>query len=606
MKTKNLLLGALTCLAFTACSSDEEAVVDNVIQDGEKAYLAVTLVNNNNSNTRGTSGGFSEATLESEGAINTVAFLFYNASGAPVAAQGDNADFFYQVSELNGDDGNFFTANNTSASNDNVETIGSVKIAFENLNSNASPRSVLALLNITEAQYNALKSKNLSETTNGALQAILTGDATATDDARKKSGETTWCNEFTVDSSKKNYFIMTNSSYNDGTNVIQATPITAANFIDQAEENAEAIAAKAVEIYVERMAAKVEVTRATSVTNTIKNDVETGDGTVSEQTLTVEILGWGLNAVNDDAYWFKNITGINIGTDNFTWNAPNNFRSYWAVDNDYSNGTYPTSYGLGDQGYNNLTTGTNATGVDLIYKSSEALTYGVTSNNVAYCHENTLDASANETVAATSVLVLAQFKVGETEPAKNSVLYSYNGVLYDANNYKAAATEMLDSKLTGIYIKTVTDGETSFTDLSTDDLELEELTDGYVAYKLTSTAEAKTFTKNAEATATDNEWDATQLAAKIKETTRANGYTENKMYYSIPLQHLGKTGQLGEYGVVRNHWYKLEIGSVLGLGKGIYKPDEIIVPNTDETKFKLATKLNVLSWHVVNQSADLQ
>lgn len=62
----------------------------------------------------------------------------------------------------------------------------------------------------------------------------------------------------------------------------------------------------------------------------------------------------------------------------------------------------------------------------------------------------------------------------------------------------------------------------------------------------------------------------------------------------------------GDYGVVRNHYYIITINSIKNLGKAVNDPDEVIVPNDEDSKsYYVAAKINVLSWKVVKQSVDL-
>ena len=94
----------------------------------------------------------------------------------------------------------------------------------------------------------------------------------------------------------------------------------------------------------------------------------------------------------------------------------------------------------------------------------------------------------------------------------------------------------------------------------------------------------------------------------------ANRYTEGKMYYAIPIEHYGKAKDStpeanlleGNYGVVRNNFYKVSIGTIKSLGHGIDDVDEPIVPGDRKKPYYLAAKINILSWQVATQTADLE
>ncbi len=62
----------------------------------------------------------------------------------------------------------------------------------------------------------------------------------------------------------------------------------------------------------------------------------------------------------------------------------------------------------------------------------------------------------------------------------------------------------------------------------------------------------------------------------------------------------------GNYGVVRNNFYKVSIGTFKSLGHGIDDVDEPIVPGERKKPYYLAAKINILSWQVATQTANLE
>ena len=76
------------------------------------------------------------------------------------------------------------------------------------------------------------------------------------------------------------------------------------------------------------------------------------------------------------------------------------------------------------------------------------------------------------------------------------------------------------------------------------------------------------------------------------------------MYYAIPLEHFGTTE--GKYGTVRNNLYSVTIGKIKSVGHGIHDEDEPIVPGDRKEPFFVAAKVNILSWQMVTQTADLE
>ena len=84
----------------------------------------------------------------------------------------------------------------------------------------------------------------------------------------------------------------------------------------------------------------------------------------------------------------------------------------------------------------------------------------------------------------------------------------------------------------------------------------------------------------------------------------ANHYKDGLMYYAIPLEHFGTTE--GKYGTVRNNLYSVTIGKIKSVGHGIHDEDEPIVPGDRKEPFFVAAKVNILSWQMVTQTADLE
>ena len=100
----------------------------------------------------------------------------------------------------------------------------------------------------------------------------------------------------------------------------------------------------------------------------------------------------------------------------------------------------------------------------------------------------------------------------------------------------------------------------------------------------------------------------------------AYAYTEGKAYYSIPIKHLGATEnktdspfsevdgkesidwakvRVGDFGLVRNHVYTLNVTEISGLATGIEDLDYPIVPPMDTDNYWIKYRLNILNWRIV-------
>lgn len=94
-------------------------------------------------------------------------------------------------------------------------------------------------------------------------------------------------------------------------------------------------------------------------------------------------------------------------------------------------------------------------------------------------------------------------------------------------------------------------------------------------------------------------------------------YTDGMMYYAVPVQHrmghsndpnfpvvkLGKGEtykyDLGQFGVVRNHWYVFNVTGVGNLGIPVQDPDQPIIPDP-EIDYYLSFDVVIIPWHKIN------
>lgn len=106
----------------------------------------------------------------------------------------------------------------------------------------------------------------------------------------------------------------------------------------------------------------------------------------------------------------------------------------------------------------------------------------------------------------------------------------------------------------------------------------------------------------------------------------ADKYANGAAYYNVPILHLGayrsnnqnmEDGRLkkdidwasvyvGDFGLVRNHVYKINVTGISGLGTGIGNPDDPIIPENVDKTYYVNYRLNILNWAVVPvQNVDL-
>lgn len=103
--------------------------------------------------------------------------------------------------------------------------------------------------------------------------------------------------------------------------------------------------------------------------------------------------------------------------------------------------------------------------------------------------------------------------------------------------------------------------------------------------------------------------------ALMQQVGFCNRYVAGAGYFNIPVKHLGwyRSGntqkdaekidwnivRVGDFGVVRNHSYSINVTAILGLATGIGGKDSPIVPPSDTKDYFVAYRVNILKWAVV-------
>lgn len=95
-------------------------------------------------------------------------------------------------------------------------------------------------------------------------------------------------------------------------------------------------------------------------------------------------------------------------------------------------------------------------------------------------------------------------------------------------------------------------------------------------------------------------------------TNVADCYKNGMMYYAVPIQHYIAVGKgedyvidydkiyTGDYGVVRNHWYKFTINAIAKPGIPVHDPNQPIIPNYDMEDRYIGFEVVILPWHIVD------
>ena len=489
----------------------------------ETSYIAVS-VNSANASTRAKDGGYAEGN-DSEQKVTTAHFFFFDASGNPFTLN--------QESLVGGSDkANYVIKTIEDAGNKepNVETITNVVLTIQNLQGEY-PAQMLVVLNWDYAD--------------GAISLT---------DLRNKLANYTAAVENTKG------FLMSNSAYVKGTNtVITATPITIENI---ASSETAAMAAP-VQVFVERVAAKVTLKKNESASANFDTGVTGPDG----KKIYARIKGWDVNTTLDRSYLVKEIDATwQDAILGFTWNDEPYYRSYWAksVVADGTNVKYDTDFS-----YAGLT--------NIVDKT-------------VYCLENT----GNK---YTKVVIAAELVDVDQKPVQVARLYSE---MYTFDGIKNVIANALKDHY-------------YYGDETTKHTILPEHIDFFVAG--TSGKDSYTVKYRLTEKAAQLKWYYTDDAGKTftaKTAVEVNNYLatlegaqawNGKSYYTVDIEHLGKNK-----GVVRNHSYVITVDGISGLGTPVYDPNTVVTEPIDpvETTSYVSARINVLSWKIVNQNVTHQ
>ena len=565
MKIFKLFPLACAALMMSACSSDDASNGGSTgVNDPQ--YLAVNIVNVGATPTR--AGEYENGTT-AESEIKKVRFYFFNGDGSPYIIKNPGGGV------SGGDSKNWLEASptddTTTPGSSNEEKITQTVLVI-NGEQNAAPSAIVAVVNPETVDATTLKNgetMRLSELRNTAVGQNF----------YKKDASTGAVSEF----------VMSNSVYvNTGEDVCAS--LVAGHVATSAEDATK----KPVELYVERVVAKVTA-------NVDETAFKLGDGTdweatkygtktavgkIGDNKVYAVIDGWGLASENGKAEIEKKVDK--------TWSDGNLGFSPWTT-SDYHRCFWEQSVAFdagigGNQPVNHKYSDLKAKMNEVLYTLPNT-----PANKVTDLQNNDL----------TKLAVAATLKYKDADGNwQNADICRYNGVQFlGVDNLKKQVA------LTFSQYYTSTDA-TNYTQLSKDDIDFKDPDGTMQQYRVTPTLvndpAKKYYTKTTSGTTpTFSEVNKATVLAAI-EASKAEIRKGGKAYYYVPIKHLGNTGEVAEYGIVRNHFYKITLSGIKGFGTPVYNPDQIVkpvVPTYEDTY--LAARVQVLQWRVVNQNANL-
>lgn len=571
MKISKLFPFACVALMMSACASDKEEIGSGTKPGSDPQYLAVNIVNVGATPTTRTTDY--ENGTAGESAIKKVRFYFFNGDGSP---------YLIKTGIDGGGDKNWLEASPaddtpTSGTPSQIEKITQTVLVINGIQS-AAPAAIVAIVNPETVDAATLK--------NGGTMRLseLRYSAVGRNFYKKDA-----------DNGAVSEFVMSNAVY-----VNAGEDVCASLVAGHVTTSAETAKAKPVDLYVERVVAKVTA----DVDN---NAFELGNGTNWEKTkygtkkpvgksgdydVYAVIEGWGLASENGKAEVEKQVDKTwTDGTLGFSpWTTSDFHRCFWekSVAFDLGPGANPPV----NPTFNQL----NAKMRDVLYTLPNTPESKVT------------DLKNND---LTKLAVAATLKYKD---ASNNWHYAeicrYNGVsILGIDNLKRQVA------LTFSQYYTSTDA-TNYTQLSKDDIDFKDPDATMQQYLVTPTlandpaGTKKYYTKtNTGTTSTFKEVPKAKVLAAI-EADKAEIRRDGRAYYYVPIKHLGSTDAnadaIAEYGIVRNHFYKITLAGIKGFGTPVYDPGKVVkptVPTYQDTY--LAARVQVLQWRVVTQSASL-
>ena len=574
-------------LMLGACSSSDDLKDGGATANEAKSYIAVNIksVGTTGAGTRvdyTQGGGTYEDGTENEGAISKVRFFFFNSDGSAYIMKNKNVNYLELDASVSsaGEAGHLQTIEGKTTAMLVIE--GETKTA---------PAYMIAVVNpqtLTKLENKAYRESQLRDEFTDKCFVKIATDGTG----NKQYGG----------------FVMSNSVYAEN-----GARVCASSVSGHVGENRDEATNNPVDIYVERVVAKATTNvntdngweKITSGADAGKYKIKVGKINIDaehEKDVYAVVQGWGLADENGNAELEKQ---IDVSSNNWTsailgidpWTSPDYHRCFWSASVAFTpaSGTNP----IVNHAFSAFTT---PFGTTPLYTCPNTLSYEEfkASNNYEKPYDNTL----------TKVLVAAKLVYYDADNNSHPAdICKYRGmqILGADNVLKQVAKDHSDfwtvdpTNASKHVLLAPTDLEYTRTDLAgstTDKLKSYEvrpvLKTGVKVYKKKSDGSFET---------TDSNDDLNRTLAESPVQVRKDGMT----YYYTPIRHLAQNKtEMGYYGVVRNHSYRITINTMSGFGTPVYNPDEVIDPVIPkDTETYLAARINVLSWRVVPSSVDL-
>lgn len=558
MKFKFLTLAVLAML-FTACKPEpddgDETNPNN--GDGEKSYISLTLTSGDG----GSKGiaDYNDGTAAEVAVYKAYVFFFKNGEGfAPATGTPHN----WKELTFKDPQNDNWTEEGTDP---NVSDISEKVMAIDSYNGEL-PNQMVVVLNWTPDPSTTYSLAQLRATLVSHVQEFSSTD----------------------------YFVMSNSVYQGSSGPVYATPLAITDF----KTNATDAVNSPIKVYVERVAAKVVLTTDKANNYSTLPDymfplLTTQAGStqieIEGNRIFAKILDWELYNDYEQSTIIKNIDDLSP-TVPYSWNDISHFRSTWAA----TSGSW-AEYNDPDDEY--FTWGTPSS-------------YTTTGH---YCGENTRGNDDANAAQRTKIIIKAQL-TNAAGTAAYDVARWFGHLYMEEADLLSAVSNTVASKYyyeesVGVY-KSISAADL-MTVAGTDDGTLNEPKKYQVYFQLNTAAgfgiNKTWYIPKTDGTGYTPVANATIDADLKKDIAPALVYKGGRTYFFTDVKHLKDTYDKYTYGVVRNHYYDVNIKSISGLGTPVPNEGAHLDPElpADDQSTYLATEINILSWNVVSSDIDL-
>lgn len=637
MKQSRLLFGLAAGMLFAGCSADDMEHIggNQVAQTDEVRYLNVALC------TPGAASrvDFNEGTAD-ENAVSTIRFYFYDVEGNPTASSVEVNDLVW--SELDTD------------ASESVATTADKTLQVYLKKGDKMPSYVICLINsVTNSDYDHLNMDDLRKLE--AERIILPNG----DKPLYRMSNSAY---YGADPFKGETKTRICGTPIDGS-LLALSP-------EDAEANpalniyVERYAAK---VSFSLQGAVTPNTEAVNNYTLTFNPVAWGVNADADKTYAAKRFELQENAEDTKVNGIPSYADIEKALNPWAWNDEANHRSYWACSPSYYSQQFPQvaddildkdgeagkpvegTYALKYYSYEQLTTIMDASRAN---EGAHGMVVVQNGLNSLYTFENTASVlafqSINPKAAVPSVVLAGQYTVTPSDGApaleEDGTFYLYG---HSNNKWNLYTTE---AAVKGAFVANQLVLATS--DSETDPAYLRDADRAGLVIKhpakavreLASTLVPSRFeTLQIDETAIPanlyyldgadwvavTEENITAVNVRLMQTLGfAQKYHKGACYYSIPIKHLRfeedkannpnanlavtspefkwNEVRVGDFGLVRNHAYTIEVTGIKGLATAVSDPAVPIVPPMDEDEYYVNYRINILKWATVpSQSLEL-